>query len=298
VSKRAGPTSSEAPKSCRASIKLACRPGKVGGQASGAGQDGSPKRYFGDVAALDPDDPSEARSGEAGARPGAPDGTGQAPLAATSEQGGGTTTNAAVAGDQEHPDGSPTADDYEDDDPSAYFDQELDEDGEPVETVDEQGRRHIRRAAPAGTGDILENEAPRRTGLPDWAERRRARSATGTVLTAFAFGLQQVFETEREQPAIIMETSGDPPRPLPVQAQLEQLGPRQSSVTVRSWLLVINLPGEAKGPQGAGDQAGPQGAGDQAGPQGAGDQAGPQGAGDQAGPAGAGDGDIGGTASP
>ena len=122
-----------------------------------------------------------------------------------------------------------------------------DELGEPVETVDEQGRRHIRRAAPEGTEQILENEAPRHTGLPDKAERWRMRSATGTVLTAFAFGLQNVFEPDRNQPAIIMETSGDPPRDLPVEAQLEQLGPRQSSVTVRSWLLGNNLPGTTSG---------------------------------------------------
>jgi hypothetical protein len=106
-----------------------------------------------------------------------------------------------------------------------------------VETVDEQGRRHVRLAAPEGTEEMLEKEAPRHTGLPDWAERWRVRSATGSVLTAVAFGLQQVFETERKEPAIVMETSGEPPSELPVEAQLEQLGPRQSSVTVRPWLL-------------------------------------------------------------
>jgi hypothetical protein len=115
-----------------------------------------------------------------------------------------------------------------------YFD---DEDGEAEEYVDELGRRHVRRAAPEGTEELLENEAPRRTGLPDSVERWRQRSATGAVLTAFAFGLQQALETEKKEPAIIMVTSGDPPTDLPVEAQLEQLGPRQSSVKVRTWLL-------------------------------------------------------------
>ena len=115
-----------------------------------------------------------------------------------------------------------------------YFD---DEDGEAEEYVDELGRRHVRRAAPEGTEELLENEAPRRTGLPDSVERWRQRSATGAVLTAFAFGLQQALETEKKEPAIIMVTSGDPPKDLPVEAQLEQLGPRQSSVKVRTWLL-------------------------------------------------------------
>lgn len=127
-------------------------------------------------------------------------------------------------------------------------DDEEDEEGEGelVETVDEFGRRHVRRAAPEGTERILENEAPRRSGLPDSIERWRQRSATGAVLTAFAFGLQNVFEPERKEPAIVMQTSGDPPKDLPVEAQLEQLGPRQSTVTVRPWLL------------GDGDQAAPE----------------------------------------
>jgi hypothetical protein len=115
--------------------------------------------------------------------------------------------------------------------------EDLEEEPEPTETVDELGRRHVRRPAPEGTEQIIENEAPRETGLPDSIERWRKRSATGTVLTAFALGLQQVFEPEREQPPIIMETSGEPPQDLPVEAQLEQLGPRQSSVRVRPWLL-------------------------------------------------------------
>jgi hypothetical protein len=118
-----------------------------------------------------------------------------------------------------------------------YSDDEGFEDGEREEYVDELGRRHVRRAAPEGTEELLENEAPRRTGLPDSVERWRQRSATGAVLTAFAFGLQQALETEKKEPAIIMVTSGDPPTDLPVEAQLEQLGPRQSSVKVRTWLL-------------------------------------------------------------
>jgi hypothetical protein len=116
-------------------------------------------------------------------------------------------------------------------------DEYLEDDDEVDEFVDELGRRHVRRAAPAGTDEMLENEAPRVTGLPDKVEKWRRNSATGAVITAFAFGLQQVFEPERKEPAIVMQTSGDPPKDLPVEAKLEQLGPRQSSVTVRRWLL-------------------------------------------------------------
>jgi hypothetical protein len=123
-------------------------------------------------------------------------------------------------------------------DEEAFLEEDyVEEDDQGAETVDELGRRHVRRAAPEGTDEMLENEAPRYTGLPDRVEKWRRNSATGAVLTAFAFGLQQAFEPERKEPAIIMQTSGDPPKDLPVEAQLEQLGPRQSSVTVRRWLL-------------------------------------------------------------
>ena len=109
--------------------------------------------------------------------------------------------------------------------------------GEPVEWFDEQGRRHVRRAAPEGTEEILEQEIARETALPDRVERWRQRSATGAVVTAFALGLQAALDTQREEPAIIMETSGEPPTDLPVEARLEQLGPRQSTVKVRTWLF-------------------------------------------------------------
>ncbi len=68
-------------------------------------------------------------------------------------------------------------------------------------------------------------------------ESWRKRSATGAVLTGLALGFQQVFEKEREEPAIIMTTSGDPPRDLPVEAEVEHGRPRRSVVNIRPWLL-------------------------------------------------------------
>ncbi len=133
----------------------------------------------------------------------------------------------------------------------SFEEEDDDELGEGSEEVDALGRRHVRRSAPEGTEQILENEAPRRSGLPDSIERWRQRSATGAVLTAFAFGLQSVFEPERKEPAIVMQTSGDPPMDLPVEAQLEQLGPRQSTVSVRPWLL----PGGERGTEQPADEA-------------------------------------------
>ena len=75
------------------------------------------------------------------------------------------------------------------------------------------------------------------TGLPPKFESWRRRSATGAILTGFALGLQQAFGKEHEQPSIVMETSGDPPTDLPVEADMELSRPRQSVVNIRPWLL-------------------------------------------------------------
>jgi hypothetical protein len=76
-----------------------------------------------------------------------------------------------------------------------------------------------------------------RTALPPKMEAWRRRSATGAILTGFALGLQQVFEKEKEEPSIVMQTSGDPPSDLPVEAEVERARPRQSVVNIRPWLL-------------------------------------------------------------
>jgi hypothetical protein len=75
------------------------------------------------------------------------------------------------------------------------------------------------------------------SALPPKVESWRQRSATGAILTGIALGLQQVFEKEREQPGIVMETSGEPPTDLPVEAEVEQGRPRKSVVNIRPWLL-------------------------------------------------------------
>jgi hypothetical protein len=82
-----------------------------------------------------------------------------------------------------------------------------------------------------------EAEAESPSPAPGKMEAWRKRSATGAVLTGLALGFQQVFEKEREEPAIIMTTSGDPPRDLPVEAEVEHGRPRRSVVNIRPWLL-------------------------------------------------------------
>lgn len=75
------------------------------------------------------------------------------------------------------------------------------------------------------------------TALPTRVEAWRKRSAAGAILTGFALGLQEALETRRDEPSIVVQTSGDPPDDLPVEADFEYGRPRQSVVSIRPWLL-------------------------------------------------------------
>ncbi len=90
------------------------------------------------------------------------------------------------------------------------------------------------------------------SGLPPRVERWRRRSATGAMMTGFALGLREVLETEHREPAIVLETSGVPPRDLAVEADLDNVPPRQSVVKVRRWLLT-------EAPESGADVEGPSG---------------------------------------
>jgi hypothetical protein len=72
---------------------------------------------------------------------------------------------------------------------------------------------------------------------PGRAEAWRRRTAAGALFTGFALGLREVLEPDRNEPAIMMETSGVPPKDLPVEADIDQVPPRQSVVKIRRWLL-------------------------------------------------------------
>jgi hypothetical protein len=106
--------------------------------------------------------------------------------------------------------------------------------GDAVDEPDDPTHFEDPGVNPAGHG---EPGGGSNTALPGKVESWRKRSATGAVLTGIAFGLQQIFEKEREEPAIIMTTSGDPPRDLPVEAEVEHGRPRRSVVNIRPWLL-------------------------------------------------------------
>ena len=76
------------------------------------------------------------------------------------------------------------------------------------------------------------------TALPARVEAWRRRTATGALLTGIARGLGQVFEPEREEPAIVAPAPGEPPGPpRPVEAVLDPDDPSASSLVVRRWLM-------------------------------------------------------------
>jgi hypothetical protein len=133
-------------------------------------------------------------------------------------------------------------------------------DSDPMDAgpLDELGGEDEFYEFPPGDGEDVEEEyGEPHTALPGKVEAWRRRSATGAILTGFALGLQQVFEPKKDDPAVIMETSGEPPKDLPVEADFEYGRPKQSVVNVRPWLLPgahsDSVAGEqpADGPQGS-----------------------------------------------
>ena len=87
--------------------------------------------------------------------------------------------------------------------------------------------------------DLLpETAAISHNALPAQLEAWRRRTVTGAVLTGLVRGFGQVFEPEREQPAIVAEAPGEPPGPpRPVEALLDPDDPRASILFVRGWLI-------------------------------------------------------------
>ncbi len=101
--------------------------------------------------------------------------------------------------------------------------------------ADDQGAGAVDPGAGAAGPEAGGGEAG--TALPRKVEAWRRRSAAGAILTGFALGLQEALETHRDDPSIVVQTSGDPPDDLPVEAEFEYGRPRQSVVNIRPWLL-------------------------------------------------------------
>jgi len=85
-------------------------------------------------------------------------------------------------------------------------------------------------------------ESVSHTALPPKVERWRRRTATGAILTGFAFGLREALEPERNDPPIIVQVSGEPVGELPVEAHLDDGQPSESVVMIRPWLLEEDQP--------------------------------------------------------
>lgn len=104
-------------------------------------------------------------------------------------------------------------------------------------TDDTGGREGGERVGVDRSGDAGAESPAASTALPPRIESWRRRSATGAILTGFALGLKEALEPRREEPSIVMETSGDPPTDLPVEAEVDRIRPADNVVTIRPWLL-------------------------------------------------------------
>jgi hypothetical protein len=70
-------------------------------------------------------------------------------------------------------------------------------------------------------------------GVQAW----RKRTATGAVLTGIALGLQEALEgRDRDEPPIVIDAPGDPPRLEPLQVFFDEDSPQHTFVVVRPWL--------------------------------------------------------------
>ncbi len=87
------------------------------------------------------------------------------------------------------------------------------------------------------------------TALPPRMESWRRRSVAGAILTGIGLGLKEALEPKREEPAVMIEASGEPPTPLPVEADLGGIMPADNVVRIRPWLLSGSA--DAHGPSGA-----------------------------------------------
>ena len=75
------------------------------------------------------------------------------------------------------------------------------------------------------------------TALPSRVESWRRRSVAGAILTGIGLGLKEVMEPKREEAAIVVQSSGEPPSDLPVEADLGGIHPSANVVRIRPWLM-------------------------------------------------------------
>jgi hypothetical protein len=104
------------------------------------------------------------------------------------------------------------------------------EEADQPRAVDVDGMEFHLDAGPDADGEL-------HTALPPRMESWRRRSVAGVLLTGFGLGLKEVFEAPREEAAVVMEASGEPPTDLSVEADLGGILPSDKVVKIRPWLL-------------------------------------------------------------
>jgi hypothetical protein len=104
------------------------------------------------------------------------------------------------------------------------------EPGDQPPKVDVDGMELHLDPAPDADGQV-------HTALPPRVESWRRRSVAGAILTGIGLGLREALEPKRDEPAIMIEASGDPPGDLPVEADLGGILPADKIVRIRPWLL-------------------------------------------------------------
>jgi hypothetical protein len=108
---------------------------------------------------------------------------------------------------------------------------------EPERTETDPAAGPSGRAAPEGepadrTGDVAADPPAERDPLRFDAWRKR--SATGAVLTGIAVGLQQALVLPRQEPAIVIDASGEPEDPdHPIRLHFDPDSPADSVAVVR-----------------------------------------------------------------
>jgi hypothetical protein len=123
------------------------------------------------------------------------------------------------------------------------------EDGDQGRIVDVDGMELHLDPEPDENGEV-------HTALPPRMETWRRRSVAGAILTGIGLGLKQALETPREDTAIIVQSSGEPPSDLPVEADLGGILPSTHVVRIRPWLL--DKPAAATPPDAPTSMAGPE----------------------------------------
>jgi hypothetical protein len=109
------------------------------------------------------------------------------------------------------------------------------QEGETPRTVEVDGMELHLDPEPDADGNL-------HTALPPRLESWRRRSAAGAILTGIGLGLKAALEPERDEPSIIVQTSGTPPSDLPVEADMGGIFPGDKVVKIRPWLLASDVP--------------------------------------------------------